>query len=60
MLEMLGVPYVGSGVAASALCMDKVLFKELMSAAARFRRWPTWTCARSASREPGARSCWSR
>jgi D-alanine-D-alanine ligase len=34
MLEMLGVAYVGSGVAASALCMDKVLFKELMSAAA--------------------------
>jgi D-alanine-D-alanine ligase len=33
MLEMLGVPYVGSGVAASALCMDKVLFKELMAAA---------------------------
>ena len=33
MLEMLDVPYVGSGVAASALCMDKVLFKELMSAA---------------------------
>jgi D-alanine-D-alanine ligase len=33
LLEMLGVAYVGSGVAASALCMDKVLFKELMSAA---------------------------
>lgn len=33
LLEMLGVPYVGSGVAASALCMDKVLFKELMAAA---------------------------
>jgi D-alanine-D-alanine ligase len=33
MLEMLGAPYVGSGVAASALCMDKVLFKELMAAA---------------------------
>ncbi len=33
MLEMLDVPYVGSGVAASALCMDKVLFKELMAAA---------------------------
>jgi D-alanine-D-alanine ligase len=33
MLEMLDVPYVGSGVAASALCMDKVLFKDLMSAA---------------------------
>jgi D-alanine-D-alanine ligase len=32
LLEMLGVAYVGSGVAASALCMDKVLFKELMVA----------------------------
>lgn len=33
LLEMLGVAYVGAGVAASALCMDKVLFKELMAAA---------------------------
>jgi D-alanine-D-alanine ligase len=32
MLEVLDVAYVGSGVAASALCMDKVLFKELMAA----------------------------
>ena len=31
MLETLGVPYVGSGVAASAVCMDKVLFKDLMA-----------------------------
>lgn len=30
MLETLGVAYVGAGVAASAVCMDKVLFKELM------------------------------
>jgi D-alanine-D-alanine ligase len=34
MLETLDVAYVGAGVAASAICMDKVLFKELMSAAA--------------------------
>ena len=27
LLETLDVPYVGSGVAASALCMDKVRFK---------------------------------
>lgn len=27
LLEVLGIPYVGSGVAASALCMDKILFK---------------------------------
>jgi len=33
LLEALDVPYVGAGVAASALCMDKVLFKALMSAA---------------------------
>ncbi|MGA2320317.1 MAG: D-alanine--D-alanine ligase family protein [Solirubrobacteraceae bacterium] len=32
MLETLDVPYVGAGVAASAVSMDKVLFKELMSA----------------------------
>jgi len=32
MLETLGVPYVGAGVAASAVCMDKVLFKDLMAA----------------------------
>ena len=32
-LETLAVPYVGSGVAASALSLDKVLFKELMRAA---------------------------
>ena len=33
MLETLDVPYVGSGVAASAVSLDKVLFKELMRAA---------------------------
>ena len=33
LLETLDVPYVGAGVAASAVCMDKVLFKELMAAA---------------------------
>lgn len=32
MLETLDVAYVGSGVSASAVCLDKVLFKELMSA----------------------------
>jgi D-alanine-D-alanine ligase len=33
LLEMLGVAYVGSGVAASALCIDKVLFKDVMAGA---------------------------
>lgn len=32
LLETIEVPYVGSGVAASAVCLDKILFKELMSA----------------------------
>jgi D-alanine-D-alanine ligase len=32
-LELLDVPYVGSGVLPSALCMDKVLFKEVMARA---------------------------
>ena len=32
LLECLDVPYVGSDVAASALCMDKVRFKALMGA----------------------------
>jgi D-alanine-D-alanine ligase len=31
LLECLDVPYVGAGVLASALCMDKVTFKELMA-----------------------------
>jgi D-alanine-D-alanine ligase len=31
LLECLDVAYVGSGVLASALCMDKVLFKELLA-----------------------------
>jgi D-alanine-D-alanine ligase len=30
LLELAGVPYVGSGVAASALCMDKDLFKAVL------------------------------
>jgi D-alanine-D-alanine ligase len=34
LLECLGIPYVGSGVASSALCMDKVRFKQLMAVSA--------------------------
>jgi D-alanine-D-alanine ligase len=33
MLEILDVPYVGAGVLASAVCMDKVVFKDLMAKA---------------------------
>ena len=32
MLELAGLPYVGSGVLASALCMDKVMAKEVLRA----------------------------
>jgi D-alanine-D-alanine ligase len=48
LLELLDVPYVGAGVLASALCMDKVVFKEVLAAAGvpqvryaavRERRW---------------------
>src|SRR5258705_721003 len=30
LLELAGVPYVGAGVAASAVCMDKDLFKKVL------------------------------
>lgn len=33
LLEALDIPYCGAGVAASALCMDKVRFKDLLSVA---------------------------
>jgi D-alanine-D-alanine ligase len=33
LLEIADVPYVGAGVLASALCMDKLVFKELMARA---------------------------
>jgi D-alanine-D-alanine ligase len=32
LLELLGVAYVGAGVLASAVCMDKLVFKDLMRA----------------------------
>jgi D-alanine-D-alanine ligase len=48
LLELLDVPYVGAGVLASSLCMDKVVFKDVLAAAGvpqvdyaavRERRW---------------------
>jgi D-alanine-D-alanine ligase len=33
LLELLDVPYVGAGVLASSLCLDKVVFKEVLAAA---------------------------
>ncbi len=48
LLELLDVPYVGAGVLASSLCMDKIVFKDVLAAAGvpqvryvavRERRW---------------------
>ena len=53
LLELLDVPYVGSGVLASSLCMDKVVFKEVMAAAGVPQvpyaavREPRWRAARA-------------
>ena len=33
LLELLDVPYVGAGVLASSLCMDKIVFEEVLAAA---------------------------
>ena len=58
LLELLDVPYVGAGVLASALCMEKVTFKDLMAQAGLpqvdyvalregddLPAWPTgWAC----------------
>jgi D-alanine-D-alanine ligase len=33
LLELLDVPYIGAGVLASSLCMDKVVFKDVLAAA---------------------------
>jgi D-alanine-D-alanine ligase len=54
LLETLDVAYVGAGVAASAVCMDKVLFKELMQTAGVDQvdyvgvRAPSWRAEREA------------
>jgi D-alanine-D-alanine ligase len=52
-LETLDVPYVGSGVAASAVCMDKVLFKRLMAATGVPQVAHVGVAARRYSRVPG-------
>jgi len=41
-LEWLGIPYTGSGVMASALCMDKVMTKRVWQAAGL--PTPRWVC----------------
>ncbi len=62
LLELLDVPYVGAGVLASALCMDKVVFKEVMAGrrgpAGRLRRRPRAALAGGAGRR--ARASWPR
>ena len=54
LLELLDVPYVGSGVLASAVCLDKVVAKELMARAGIAQvayagiRAPRWQAERAA------------
>jgi D-alanine-D-alanine ligase len=54
LLELLDVPYVGAGVLASSLCMDKVVFKEVLAAAgvpqvsSAAVREPRWRAERAA------------
>jgi len=60
LLELLDVPYVGSGVLASALCMDKILFKDVMGKAG-LPQVPYWSLDVSARVELGdavSYPCW--
>jgi D-alanine-D-alanine ligase len=60
LLELLDVPYVGSGVLASALCMDKILFKDVIGRAG-LPQVPYWSLDVSARVELGALvtyPCW--
>jgi D-alanine-D-alanine ligase len=62
MLEVLDVPYVGSGVLASALCMDKIVFKDVMGRAGlpQVAYWSLDGAAGVALADPSAVSypCW--
>ncbi len=62
MLEILDVPYVGSGVLASALCMDKIVFKDVMGRAGlpQVAYWSVDGAAGVALADPSAVSypCW--
>ena len=56
LLEMLDVPYVGAGVLARRVCMDKVLFKDLMAQARRAAgRYVAVDRRPLAARAPGGR-----
>jgi D-alanine-D-alanine ligase len=42
-LELLGIPYTGSGVMASAICMDKVMTKRVwLAEGLPTPRWVAW------------------
>ena len=58
LLDLLDVPYVGAGVLASSLSMDKALFKDLM-ARARRAAGATTRCVRDGERAAArsARPC---
>jgi D-alanine-D-alanine ligase len=62
LLEVLDVPYVGSGVLASALCMDKITFKDVMgrSGLPQVAYWSLDGVAGVALADPSAVSypCW--
>jgi D-alanine-D-alanine ligase len=60
LLELLDVPYVGSGVLASALCMDKILFKDVVGRAG-LPQVPYWSIDAEARIELGGDvsfPCW--
>jgi D-alanine-D-alanine ligase len=60
LLELLDVPYVGSGVLASALCMDKILFKDVVGRAG-LPQVPYWSIDAEARIELGegvTYPCW--
>ena len=60
LLELLDVPYVGSGVLSSALCMDKILFKDVVGQAElpQVRYWAVDAEARIELGEPVTYPCW--
>jgi D-alanine-D-alanine ligase len=62
MLELLDVAYVGSGVLASALCMDKITFKDVMgrSGLPQVAYWSLDSATGVALADPAALSypCW--
>jgi D-alanine-D-alanine ligase len=62
LLELLDVPYVGSGVLASALCMDKILFKDVVGRAG-LPQVPYWWIDVNTRVEIGAGityPCWAK